>query len=334
MNPNLKLRSFEFALIWAASVIASVGCAESGSSGEDSDACETGTERCECYRNDSCDKGLMCVSDVCVKESSADEDNDASSPDSHQRDARVADLDEEEDDETTSEDEQVEPTDEELPEAGTGTSSDDEEDTDPMDEPNPSIQQELNDGTVGSGCGQCDGELMCIEEVPGGYCTAYCTTNSECGTAGVCVGYMCFRACNEHADCRPNYACIELAGVLACDVGDPDDTGSDAEPGTCENTCEHYLTCKGLFDEGTQKTCEGNCESSGYSPEALAEFQATDCDTAIYMVEGPPSSEGGGSGGGTSDCDGCQWDGSSCVYLSQYTLVSTAGFTCDSSCCN
>jgi hypothetical protein len=71
----------------------------------------------------------------------------------------------------------------------------------------------------------------------------------------------------------------------------------------------------------------------GYSSEDLATFQATDCETAIYLVDGPASGGGGSSSGGGSDCEGCQWDNSSCVYISQYTLISTGGITCDSACC-
>jgi len=43
--------------------------------GGDSDAdgpCETGSERCECYANRTCDSGLTCLSEICVDDDEAD----------------------------------------------------------------------------------------------------------------------------------------------------------------------------------------------------------------------------------------------------------------------
>jgi hypothetical protein len=45
------------AMVWV------LGCSNKSSSGDD---CETGSERCACYGNKSCDKGLECLSDICV----------------------------------------------------------------------------------------------------------------------------------------------------------------------------------------------------------------------------------------------------------------------------
>jgi hypothetical protein len=366
MRFSFNFRRLQSALALTTWAVASLSCtSESGSDDKESEACETGTERCECYRNDSCDDGLMCVSDVCVESTGADDEQDAGGDSPNEDDAPGAEPDESEGegapDETEEEpteseeeptDSEEEPTDaeeeptdaeeeptdaeEEPTESDAAVPADDGENTEPTDETSNETpeQQELQDGSVGSACGECDAELLCIPDVPGGYCTAECATDADCGAGGACVENVCYRECDADADCRPSYACVNAGDVSVCDVGEPTDTGSGTQTGSCANTCEHYLTCKGIFDAETQQTCEGNCASSGYSADDLAAFQTTDCETAIYMVEGPASSEGGGSsGGGGVDCDGCQWDGSSCVYLSQYTLISTGGITCDASCC-
>lgn len=362
---NFRLHSAVLLATWA---VASLGCSsESNSEDDGSQSCETGTERCDCYRNDSCDDGLMCVSDVCVKDPAADDDGDAGNNSSNEDDAPGADPDDNdgaedpdeseedptevvEDSDESEEDVTEDPTEsEEDPteaeadpnESDASTASDDEEVTEATDETSDEQteqapeQQELEDGSVGSACGECDGDLVCVADVPGGYCTTQCSTNADCGADGACVENVCYRACGDDTDCRPSYACMNAGDVSVCDVGESTGPGSEGEAGNCANTCEHYLTCKGISDSETQQTCEGNCESSGYAADDLAAFQTTDCETAIYMVEGPASSEGsGGNGGGAVDCDGCHWDGSSCVYLSQYTLISTGGITCDASCCN
>jgi len=36
-------------------------------SGGSTASCEVGTERCGCYRNNTCDGGLTCASGLCVK---------------------------------------------------------------------------------------------------------------------------------------------------------------------------------------------------------------------------------------------------------------------------
>jgi hypothetical protein len=50
--------------------ILTIGC--SSTSGE----CTIGSEGCECYRNDSCDEKLSCISRICIDNSSDTEDSD------------------------------------------------------------------------------------------------------------------------------------------------------------------------------------------------------------------------------------------------------------------
>lgn len=49
-------------------------------------------------------------------------------------------------------------------------------------------------------------------EFPGGYCSAPCEDESDCGTGGLCIriGYedsYCFRECTSTGDCREGYVC-------------------------------------------------------------------------------------------------------------------------------
>lgn len=43
-----------------------IGCSSKSDSGSTT-SCEVGTEGCACYRNDTCDRGMICASNVCVR---------------------------------------------------------------------------------------------------------------------------------------------------------------------------------------------------------------------------------------------------------------------------
>jgi hypothetical protein len=71
----------------------------------------------------------------------------------------------------------------------------------------------------------------------------------------------------------------------------------------------------------------------GKSSSELAQYEQTDCATAVQLIEGQPS-------GGTQksdQCKGCVSDGSSCVWASQSDWgqgpYSGAVMDCDPSCC-
>src|SRR5689334_1231447 len=53
-------------MVGAAAAIAAAACSGDGDSDQDQPECEVGTEACPCYRDDSCDDGLVCLSDLCV----------------------------------------------------------------------------------------------------------------------------------------------------------------------------------------------------------------------------------------------------------------------------
>jgi hypothetical protein len=151
-------------------------------------------------------------------------------------------------------------------------------------------------------------------------------------------------------------ASVALFGLVACSSTSTGTSGSSGSPGnpnnpglpsltsnggngTCDQACSHYLQCKGA-DWSTaqnQSTCVQNCGTLNATPGQLAEFVTLDCATAISVIETPPN--GGSSGGNTSsgntsgsstDCNGCVWDGGSCIYL---TGSGGNYFACASSCC-
>ena len=61
---------------------------------------------------------------------------------------------------------------------------------------------------------------------PGGYCSAVCTSSSDCGTGGVCADFMgygnyCLKSCTSPYDCRNSegYSCNTLpsgSGGMYC----------------------------------------------------------------------------------------------------------------------
>jgi hypothetical protein len=50
---------------------------------------------------------------------------------------------------------------------------------------------------------------------PGGYCTAWCGSDSECGTGAGCAVGQCFRECTHDSECRTSegYVCREIPWV-------------------------------------------------------------------------------------------------------------------------
>lgn len=137
-------------------------------------------------------------------------------------------------------------------------------------------------------------------------------------------------ACHRHARARD-------AGdrSMRRSRGAPVAYAEDDGPTPCEASCGHYLECRGLDDEQLAP-CVSRCERLHYSARDHANYQRTDCATAIQIVEGGGNS-GGGSQPRSSDCNGCVWDGSACIWLSQSNWgagpYSGAALSCASSCC-
>jgi hypothetical protein len=80
------------------------------------------------------------------------------------------------------------------------------------------------------------------------------------------------------------------------------------------------------------------CEQNGVTQSQLDRFVALDCQSAVAAIDGPhnpaPQNNGGSTG---SQCDGCAWDGSQCIWLSQSDWgagpYSGAASSCDATCC-
>lgn len=106
-------------------------------------------------------------------------------------------------------------------------------------------------------------------------------------------------------------------------------------PPTCESACRYYLQCKGV-DASYQGQCVQSCTADGYTPQQLGDLQQVDCPSAIAAVEGNKTGGGGTTSGSTSsgaaatDCNGCQWDGQSCIWISPSTGLYQA---CGTGCC-
>jgi Cys-rich repeat protein len=89
----------------------------------------------------------------------------------------------------------------------------------------------LPDGATGNACESdtdCGGGANTCKaaigngDAPGGYCSQWCAIDSDCGAGGKCVNGIsivtvnsgtCYRACNAHEDCRPDYECRTFSGA-------------------------------------------------------------------------------------------------------------------------
>ena len=146
-------------------------------------------------------------------------------------------------------------------------------------------------------------------------------------------------------------AAVVAVHLVACSSGSTTGTGTGAGSGgggggatgtggtgaaTCDSACAYYLGCKGTDSADNRATCNQQCAAQNNSADQLVAFQKLDCAQAIQFIEGPGVSSGSSStsssssSGGASDCKGCVWDGSSCIYL---TGSGGNYFACDRSCC-
>lgn len=78
------------------------------------------------------------------------------------------------------------------------------------------------DGSIGSSCGSCDGDLECRVEAPSGYCTKPCSSPLDCPIDTHCYeiqdapSHYCLRACTTTFECRPQYTCQGDLGQRVC----------------------------------------------------------------------------------------------------------------------
>jgi hypothetical protein len=128
----------------------------------------------------------------------------------------------------------------------------------------------------------------------------------------------------------------EMAGDREQEAERPYRAAAPVTGGDCNASCAHYLECKGSIDPNAQGVCVSRCSRMGLTPQQLRTYESSDCATAIWQAE----HSGGGTSTGaarSSKCNGCVWDGSACIWLSQSNWgagpYSGAASSCDASCC-
>ncbi len=100
---------------------------------------------------------------------------------------------------------------------------------------------------------------------------------------------------------------------------------------TCDGACGLYLGCKGIDTADNHQSCVSQCATQNHTQDELSKFVSLDCADAVALIDGPPAPPNNNTGGSSgSSCDRCQWDGSSCIWLSPNAPVTPA---CDANCC-
>ncbi len=108
-------------------------------------------------------------------------------------------------------------------------------------------------------------------------------------------------------------------------------TGNGAA--TCDGACALYLGCKGIDTADNHQSCASQCAAQNHTQDELSQFVSLNCADAVALIDGPPANNNSGGSTGSSSgssCDRCQWDGSSCIWLSPNAPVTPA---CDANCC-
>ncbi|MFW5878656.1 MAG: hypothetical protein ACOCVR_02455 [Myxococcota bacterium] len=134
---------------------------------------------------------------------------------------------------------------------------------------------------VGSACGAdapCPGELVCRDELPGGYCTSACDSQDDCPAGSVCVVQggegICLASCESGEQCREGYACSAGVCTLPCSADAECPGGHVCIDGACEGSgvglpcgsdgeCEDGLGCVGA---GSGGYCTNGCADDGECP--------------------------------------------------------------------
>lgn len=133
--------------------------------------------------------------------------------------------------------------------------------------PDSSMMSGLPDDTAGKSCStsaDCGG-ATCATSVlgtmlgaqpvsaPGGYCTASCMNDGECGAGGACLVGLdlmgsCFATCDAADDCRDGYVCaagIELGGLVIPDTCRPAPETDQLEDDVAGKMCMQDGDCAG-----------------------------------------------------------------------------------------
>ena len=105
--------------------------------------------------------------------------------------------------------------------------------------------------------------------------------------------------------------------------------------------CARYHRCVGVSDPATIQQCVTECEAKaggGAAPQ-FAEMSKMDCASLVRKVGGLANNKGQQQQGAAkpAKCQGCVWDGSQCIWMSQSNWgpgpYSGAWSSCDPACC-
>ncbi|MEE2788233.1 MAG: hypothetical protein VX589_12895 [Myxococcota bacterium] len=145
--------------------------------------------------------------------------------------------------------------------------------TEPMDDgrdPGPIGEAVGNRCASPSDCppGELGRPLCLTESYASGYCSAICAVDENCPNGGICVGRTCMAACDDNADCRPNYRCDTTFGD-----GVPVCVPSTPALGVSGASCDTPTDCQGSIygrictpASQTHTYCTGYCEIDGDCP--------------------------------------------------------------------
>jgi hypothetical protein len=117
--------------------------------------------------------------------------------------------------------------------------------------------------SVGGPCtldSDCGGAMaFCITEasqpgLPGGYCSASCAVDADCGSGAGCVdsgsGFLCIATCAQDSDCRDGYICqpdfsgLSVPDHMVCAPGSPGTAGAvPGDPCTQNSDCPRAGIC-------------------------------------------------------------------------------------------
>lgn len=80
-------------------------------------------------------------------------------------------------------------------------------------------------GDACTAASDCESDLFCDHQYPGGQCLKKCASGADCGPDSVCNRSTCRRACERNADCgRSGYVCAGTAPNTFCDPDEEDHT--------------------------------------------------------------------------------------------------------------
>jgi hypothetical protein len=159
-------------------------------------------------------------------------------------------------------------------------------------------------GAIGASCSAlspCGPGQTCATGVPGGYCTADCSTVA-CPSNATCVQLgsadrICIRSCSSRADCRSDHQCIGGLCLPRCmQDSDCDSHSCDVASGACRQTSLVGGACQVDSDCGSMPAFCDTSQPGGYCSLPCGGTQNGTCPSGAHC------SSGGGSAACLKDC--------------------------------